>query len=132
VRPTALLTARPPQALIRALLRAYPNGASKRVMQGTTYLWPWGHTALDLAVLHNWPADIVAAVRYYNVTIAPLHTAHPYRPRWFCSSPWSRHQVIAAWPLGACTFDPSTPAQVRGGKSVCLPVQYKDRSITLC
>jgi hypothetical protein len=49
-------------ALVHALCRAYPAGASKRVMAGTTYVWPWGHTALDLAVMHNWGPDVVQAV----------------------------------------------------------------------
>ena len=48
--------------LIRALCRTYPDGASKRVMAGSTYLWPWGHTALDLAVMHNWNAEVIEEV----------------------------------------------------------------------
>ena len=34
--------------VIEALCKAFPMGASKRVMAGLNYLWPWGHTALDL------------------------------------------------------------------------------------
>lgn len=34
--------------VLEALCKAYPMGASKRVMAGLNYLWPWGHTALDL------------------------------------------------------------------------------------
>lgn len=34
--------------VLEALCKAYPLGASKRVMAGLNYLWPWGHTALDL------------------------------------------------------------------------------------
>jgi hypothetical protein len=65
--------------LIVALCKAYPEGASKRVMAGTNYLWPWGHTALDLAVMHGWGPGVVSA-------------------------------LIQAWPAGATTFDPTTPA----------------------
>lgn len=43
--------------------QAYPNGCSKRVMQGTAFMWPWGHTALDLAIIHNWPLDVVSRQR---------------------------------------------------------------------
>ena len=28
----------------------------------STYLWPWGHTALDLALLHNWGPEAVKLV----------------------------------------------------------------------
>jgi hypothetical protein len=34
--------------VLEALCKAFPMGASKRVMAGLDYLWPWGHTALDL------------------------------------------------------------------------------------
>ena len=65
--------------LVQALCSAYPAAASKRVMAGLTYVWPWGHTALDLAVMHNWGPEVISA-------------------------------VIEAWPAGATTFDPTTPA----------------------
>ena len=68
--------------VIEALCRAYPKGASNRVMSGLNYLWPWGHTALDLAIMHHWGPEAIKL-------------------------------VIAAWPAGATTFDPDTPARVK-------------------